>query len=250
MRHRNPLLLSLCLVGCGPASPAPSVATRTALQAEPEPLFLLPTRARCTTDTDLEVPIRVGAALTAPDRGFGARRLDPSSLLCGAARENELVARAMADGFGVPVRFTSPGDALVGFAVEGAAGTFQHAKCLLTVTSPGVEAANPGAFARRLGTAVEIVPVVDPTLLHGGDTIPLRVRSNQGGAANAEVILWTRGDAETGPAREALRTHADGDGTVTLPVQDNTWHLIAARLRANDGLRHVATLTFRTGGAR
>ena len=223
--------------------------------AEFEPLFVLPPQARIAADEEVLCAILVGKELVAPGHAFFEALLDPSSAMCGGSRANEVRARAKGADWFLPVRFTSAGDGIVGFSVRAPAAdgaiasrVWTHAKCVVPVVAGS--AAGEGAFARRLGLEVEIMPMVDPTVLQVGDELPLRVRSNSGGSGRAELTVWAKRADEAGVARQVFRARTDADGNLSLPLREVAWHLVAVRLEASDATRHSSTLTFHNGGSR
>ena len=238
------------------AAPAGTVA-RAAL-AGPKPLFLIAPGAHALAATDSPCAILLGNELANPGQSLAGTRWDPCCARVGGAQENELVAQQTEGAWTLPVRFPEAGDGVVGFTVHTSASAGaqparlrQHAKCVVPVVTGGPEpVGSPGAFARRLGLDVEIVPMVDPTRLRPGEELPLRIRSNHGGANNVEVTVAIRPDVATGPARELLRAKTDSDGNLIVRLSETGLHLISTQVVDSAGTTHLSTLTFRNGGAR
>lgn len=256
--HVLPLLsFAIMAMSCDRHAAPADIVAQAAL-AGPKPLFVIAPGARALAAADSPCAILLGDELSSPGQSLAGARWDPCCARVGGAQENELVAQQTDGAWTLPVRFPEAGDGVVGFTVSANPGAGaepgrlrQHAKCVVPVVTGGPEpVGNPGAFARRLGLDVEIVPMVDPTQLRPGEELPLRIRSNHGGAPNTTVTVAIRPDAATGPARELLRAKTDSDGNLIVRLSETGLHLISTRVVDSAGTTHLSTLTFRNGGAR
>jgi uncharacterized protein DUF4198 len=258
MLRRTTLALSLLLACAACDTRGDASLKRMSLdRAAQARLFLVPDAPRARVGDELRVAIHAGGDLASAPLATLLDELDPCSARAGGWQGNELVPQARDGVTALRVRFPEPGDAMIGFSTRGrivdGALLIQHAKCMLPVTRDGNDLPAPSAvLSRRLGLAVELAPLLDPTALHEGDQLPLRVRCNEGRPAGAPITVSFRpraGDA----ARTIMSTQADGAGNTSVRIGGLGLYLveavveIAAENESAPRRVHRASLTFTIG---
>lgn len=94
----------------------------------------------------------------------------------------------------------------------------------------------PRAFSRTAGYGLEFVPVNDPTHVHIGDTLHVKVLGNGKPVANIGIDATPAIDTTAGTPSPMVALTADANGVVHVPLtKDGPWMLRSAFASAKPG---------------
>ena len=110
--------------------------------------------------------------------------------------------------------------------------------------------------ARALGHPLEIIPLRDPTRLHAGDALPVRVLLRGKPLAGAVISAIPKGATLTGEFDPAHEAKTDARGDAVLPLKEANRYLVATHYKApeetgkdyQEGTEYGATLTVMVQG--
>lgn len=239
------------LCACGADTTFSSNPSRLAVDA---PLHFTAPAFRVAAGVPFRVTLAAGTFDAAPLAALDGV-IEQASLRNGGAQQNELVPDVQEGGLGFTLQCAESGDAVLACSVRGrdAAGTAvtHHAKALLQVAAGG-QRGIAAVGSRRVGQALELVPLLDPGALEPDATLPVRVRATHAKVGGAELLVahvpagTTRGQVTTVRAGDdgTAQVHLTGPGNYLLATSCD--HVTAA----GDRERLHATLAFTVGGER
>jgi hypothetical protein len=177
--------------------------------------------------------------------------LDPCVLRVGG--EQRTVAPSLrAGGTGFDIDPAPATDALLGFSVPASAGApSQHVKSIVAVHGADGAPLPTPAVAARIGLRAELTPLLDPTTLHAGDDLPVKLAVDLGESKGVEVLVEQRPLGSETITRTAVRTGESGVALVRLLGPGS--YALCARVEVGElgGSKQPAltTLTFALGAA-
>ena len=94
----------------------------------------------------------------------------------------------------------------------------------------------PRAFSRTAGYPLEFVPVNDPSHVHVGDTLHVKVVGNGKPVANIGIDATPAADTTAGATSQMVALTADANGIVHVPLtKEGPWMLRSAYASAKQG---------------
>ncbi len=188
-----------------------------------------------------------GATLQALPASF-----DPSVLRVGG--EQRSVVPTLRDGaLGFDVLAPLACDALLGLSIAAEGSTpAQHVKAIVAMRAADDSSQPTSAVAARIGLLAELTPLLDPTTLHAGDDLPVKLAVDLGDARAVAIDVEHR---PLGGGSIIYTTTRTGDtGVAIVRMQGDGSYALTARVHVGglDGTRTAAltTLTFALGGKR
>ncbi len=188
-----------------------------------------------------------GATLQAVPVSF-----DPSVLRVGGEQRSVLpTLRDGAVGFDLlaPMSY----DALLGLSIAAEGSTpAQHVKAIVAMRATDGSPQPTPAVAARIGLLAELTPLLDPTTLHAGDDLPVKLAVDLGAVKDVAIEVEHR--ALGGALLTRTTTRTGDTGVAMLRLQGDGSYALTARVEVGglDGTRTAAltTLTFALGGKR